>query len=357
MVKKLLLAGISSLFLLGAGCVNFNAAPPAAMGIYRSADKGENWQEINVYPTSQGVKSIAGVKVYRVFFDPSDHNALYIGSRGQGLFYSYNKGDSWQFVPYFQNKFIYGVAVDPTNKCVLYVSDGGAVYKSDDCSRSWKIVFSNQSGPTIRALTVDYSNHNMILAVMDDGTLLQSQNGGASWKSIKNFGVTIRDLMNDPAVPGRYYVASMSNGLYRSDDYGQNWISVASGLGNYNEALTFYRFVIDPSQRDSVYWLSKYGIFHSTDAGDHWSEVKLVTSPGTVNIFTFAVNPKNSKELYYTGTTFGSQNQVSSSKLYKSVDGGVTWFNRKLPSSAVPVNLFTHPDIPNLIYVAFTSVQ
>jgi photosystem II stability/assembly factor-like uncharacterized protein len=337
--------------------VSTTPVAPGGLGIYRSADKGETWQEINVYPTAQGVKSLSSLKVYRLFNDPSDPNALYMASRSQGLFYSYDKGDSWQMVPFFAGKFVYSLAIDPVDKCTIYATDGGSVFLSDDCNRTWKQVYASQRGSRIVSVVIDYADRNNILVAMEDGSVLQSLNSGASWRVLKSFGGTIRELVADPKNPGRLYAASSQSGVARSDDSGKTWIDIRNGLENYTEGLSYYRLVLDPSTKDSIYWLSKYGIFHSVDAGQTWQEIKLVTSPGTVNIYNLAVNPANPKELAYTATIFGADSKVSSSKLYKSIDGGVTWFNRKLPSSAVPVFLYAHPTQAGVLYAAFTSIQ
>lgn len=355
-MKKLLLAAIVAVFLIGAGCISFNSSSPATLGVYRSPDKGEHWQEVNSFPTSAGVKSISQIKVYRLFLDPVDHNAIYMASRGQGLYYSYDRGGSWQIAAALANRFIYSVAIDPTDKCVIYATDGNSIFKSVDCNRTYVSVYAGQ-GESLSSLAIDSTNHEIVYAAGGSGSVFQSLNAGASWRTVKNFsGAALRDIQTDPATPNRIYVASDLGGLSRSDDGGATWVSESKGLQNFSEALTFYRLYLDPSQKDSVYWLSQYGILHSTDAGQTWNEVKLVTSPGSVNIYTFALNPKNPKELYYTATVFPSQNQTGNSKLYKSLDGGTTWFNRKLPSSAVPVSLIVHPDDPNTLFTAFTTV-
>jgi photosystem II stability/assembly factor-like uncharacterized protein len=107
------------------------------MGVFRSEDKAESWKAVTAYPTAQGVKSIAGVKVYRLFTDPNDPNSLYVGTRGQGLFYTYNNGDTWQAADQLAGKYIYGVAVDRRDKCTIYVTDGPSIFKTTDCSPTW----------------------------------------------------------------------------------------------------------------------------------------------------------------------------------------------------------------------------
>lgn len=357
MIKKALLFAGAALTLLGAGCVSVKQPASAGLGTFRSADKGETWTEINILPTAQGVKSLASIKVNRVFSDPNDNNAYYMGTRGQGLFMTLDKGDTWQFISYFQGKFIYGLAVDPINKCTVYVTDSSGIFKTTDCTRTWTQIHTVQSGSKLIALAIDAGNNSTIYAAIEDGTVLQSLNGGVSWKQIKKFNTTLGDLVTDPKVPGRFYVASTVSGIVRSDDGGENYVDITNELKNFSAGLAFYRLVIDPSTKDSLFWMSKYGLFHSTNAGQTWNEVKLVTSPGIVNIYNFAINPKNPNELYYTGTIFGSDPSISSSKLYKSIDGGVTWITRKLPSTAIPVFLYVHPEQNNILFVGFTSLQ
>jgi photosystem II stability/assembly factor-like uncharacterized protein len=357
MYKKIIFVAFVLFVATGAGCISLSGTASGTLGMFRSSDKGETWQAISSFPTVQGVKSLSGVKVYRVFTDPSDQNALYLASRGQGLFYSYDKGTSWQAPNVFGKSYIYGVAVDPTNKCVIYVTDGVSIYKTIDCLRTWTTVDSESSKDKINALSIDFGNNQIIYASLESGGLLMSANSGMSWQKIHDFKVKIYNVETDHFVPGRVYVASAASGLFRSDDDGATWVNASQGLQNFSGGLYFYRLAQDPTRQDSLYWLSQYGIFHSTDAGNSWTDLKLVTSPGSINIYTFAINPKNAKEMYYTGTIYGSNNTVASSKLYKSTDGGNTWFNRKLPSSAIPVMLLAHPDDQNTLFVGFTSAE
>ena len=143
MISKIIkiIFGDSALVLLGAGCVQFGGGGAQALGpagMFRSSDAGETWVPIVALPTPQGVKSIAGVNVYKVFTDPSDPAALYLASRNQGLFFTYNGGSSWQRVDALGGKFIYALSVDPQNKCNIIVSDAAHIYKTTDCSRNWQ---------------------------------------------------------------------------------------------------------------------------------------------------------------------------------------------------------------------------
>lgn len=357
MSKKLFLfSALALLATVGAGCVSFggsSSAPTGPMGVFRSTDQGDSWQQSNIFPTSQGVKSLAGVKVYRIFTDPSDPNALYLATRGQGLYYSYDKGESWQAAAAMQGRYIYAVAVDPTDKCTILVSDGSNIFKTTDCSRTWKTVYTEQRGQRIVAVGFDYGTHTVVYAALFGGQILQSMDAGESWRVIKTFTSNLQFLATDPLTPGRIYVAAESGGFTRSDDGGKTWISLTSGLQSYNDSLYFYRLVLHPTKKNTLYWISKYGILYSEDAGNTWTDVKLLSPPGSVNIYAFAVNPSNAKEMYYVGTVLGSNNS-SHSTFYKTTDGGNNWVTKKLPTDTIPVSMIIHPTETNTLFLGFT---
>ena len=321
-------------------------------------DKGEKWKAISAFPTIQGVKNIAGVNVYSVERDPSDDDTLYIGSRGQGLYYSYNNGSSWQSVSAMNNKFIYSIAIDPKDKCNIYVTDGVHIYKSEDCTRTWKLSFTEErTNLRVTDLTIDSDNSKIIYASQLNGDVIKSVDAGNSWLVVKRFGFDIRNIISDPNTKDRVYVATRSEGLYRTDDGGKTWKDLSKDFKDYSKSKSYFRLVFNPSKKDSLFWVSEYGILKTDDAGEKWTDVKLLTSPGSVDIYSFAVNPKDEKEIYYTGTILNDKDQNLRSTFYKSSDGGSNWVTRKLPSDTIPVYLSVHPKNGNVIFAGFTNLE
>ena len=206
------------------------------------------------------------------------------------------------------------------------------------------------------ALAVDNSDSKIIYGAQLGGDIFRSKDGGQSWRIIKRFGFELRHLTADPFNPRRLYAATYNQGLYRSDDGGDNWVSANAGFENFNDSLTFNRLVLNPAQKDSMFWISKYGILRSDNAGASWTDIKLLTPPGSVNIYAFALNPKNPAELYYTGTILGDNNKNVRSTLYKSVDGGVNWVTRKLPSNTIPVDMLTSRENGKVLFLGFTTL-
>jgi hypothetical protein len=74
----------------------------------------------------------------------------------------------------------------------------------------------------------------------------------------------------------------------------------------------------------------------------------LLTAPGSVQIYGFAINPQDDNHIYYTATA------NNRSTFYRSIDGGANWITKKLPSGQIPTALRIHPEEPDWIYVGFT---
>src|SRR3989338_610637 len=176
---QILLGLLAALALTGAGCIQFINTAQGPMGVFRSVDSGETWQQKSVLLTAQGVKSLAGAKVYKIYTDPGDPKALYMGTRGQGLYYSYDSGDTWQATAVMAGKYIYGLSVDPRDKCTIYVSDGQHIYKTTDCQRTWDLLFSEErTTQRFVALAVDTSDSKTIYGAELGGDVFRSRDGG-----------------------------------------------------------------------------------------------------------------------------------------------------------------------------------
>ncbi len=356
---KIFILSLCAILFTGAGCINIGGKETGPMGVYRSLDKGDTWEAVTAFPTPQGVKSIAGLKIFRIFEDPSDSNAFYLGTRGQGLFYTYDNGDSWQEVKFFSGKFIYALAVDPKDKCVIYASDGPNIYKTTDCSRSWSLVFTEtRTNERFVSIAIDNSGARTVYGAQLNGDLLASKDEGKTWQTVKRFNFQLQQLEVDHKVPGRLYTASYRKGLYRSDDGGKNWITLNEELKKFSDdTFNFYRLVLNTAQKDSLFWISKYGILRSDNAGQTWTELKLLTPPGAVTILAFDINEKNPKEIYYTGSQLGDKNAHLRSTFYKSSDGGVKWETKKLPTNTLPVMIKVNAKNDSSILMGFTVLN
>ena len=346
------LLAVAGLLLLGAGCSPFGSGAPTSVGpagMFYSPDKAETWKQISILPGPTTAKSLAGVSVYKLFSDPHDENTLYWASRGNGLFYSYDMGKTWQLSPEPLNTgFIYSVAINPKDKCILYATDGIKLYESTDCNRNWVEVYRELSNDRIVSVVTDPFSPARMYMLKTGGDVLVSNDTGLTWKLLKRLRMNSLALDVDPYKEGILYVSTQQGGLYRSNDGGQNWTSNVEALKKFSGATEFRRFVFSPTKEGQVYWISTYGILVSADRGETWAPFNILNSPGSIKIYTFAINPKNEKEMYYTGTI------ENRSVLYKTIDGGMSWITKKLPTDQVPTALLINPAQESSLYLGFT---
>lgn len=343
----------SAILFMGQGCISVgggSAGTTGPAGMFASIDKGDSWQQISLLPQADGVKTLSDVSVYRMATDPGDPGAIYWSSRAEGMFFSYSDGKTWQQPAAPLNTgFIYSVAVSPENKCLIYATNGAIVYRSDDCNRSWKETY-RESGADDRVVSLafnPFSPHQIFMG-KSSGDLLQSFNSGVSWNVVNRFGKRVDAIAADLLQERVLYVATRSAGLYRSRDGGVTWDNLVNTLSQFPGALEFRRFYMHPTRKDTIYWISTYGILVSADGGDNWTPMDLINPPGSANVYAFAINPKNDKEIYYTATV------NNRSTFYQSTDGGKNWITKKLPTGQIPTALRVHPVKDNIVYIGFT---
>lgn len=350
----LTLSGIAFVFLLtGASCVSFSSnksGTSGPAGMFISTDKGESWQSISALPKAEGVKSISDVSVSRLYEDPQDPRAMYLTTPANGLYYSFDDGKTWrQPEGPLASGYVYAVAVHPKNKCVVFATNGQKIFRTDDCLRTWTEMFSEiRSNVSVRALAFNFSPPYEIYAAETNGNIYRSFDSGNSWNNSYNFGTRLVNLVTSPLVKNLMYAITKENGLYRSEDNGATWVSLSTELKKFSGGLEFRRFALHATKPDTIFWISTYGILRSDDRGASWTAMKLITPPGSVDIYGFAINPKNENEIYYTGT-IGTR-----STFYKTVDGGKNWITKKVPSGQLPTVLRTHPTQAGVIYMGFT---
>ncbi len=358
MRRQLSIVGIvlCMLIITGQACVSFGDKKNTALGpsgVWVTTKNGESWTQIVSIPTGQGVQSLSDGEVYKFVDDPQDIHAFYWASRENGLLYTYDDGKTWAVAEAPLNTgFIYSVAVHPKEKCTIYASNGRQIFQTLDCARSWTEVYrENRSQYVVTSVAINPFNPYQLFASTSAGDLYVSVDGGNSWQVNTRLNKTdIREIVFDRNKEGTIYLATRESGLYRTQDGGNSWKNLASKFKEYAGSLQYRRFVVYPSKAETIFWISKYGILTSRNSGEDWEPIALVTPPGSVNIYGFALNPRNNKEMYYTGSI------SDKSTFYHSVDGGKTWETRKLPTKQTPTALRVHPVEDGWVYLGFTTI-
>jgi len=267
---------------------------------------------------------------------------MYVGTNENGLMYTTNNAQSWYLSNGLTKGKVNGIVVDAKDKCTVYAIRANQIVKTTTCGREWAESWSHPKSDTlITAIAGDWYSPKTLYIGTSDGDILRSDDGAVTWRPMHRVDNNrINDLKIDPKDSRVIYVATNGAGILKSVDGGATWIEIRKQFQEFQYARTPKFVVLDPSTKDRIYHISKYGLLVSDDAAATWRAVTLPTAPQETEITSFIVNPKDPKTLVYS----------TKSALVMSKDGGTTWSSKKLPTTrGVAWMVYSREEKPALI--------
>jgi len=340
------------------------SAGPDLGGVFLSTDRGLNFKQQVAIPSVSGMPgSISSINVNALALDPSDSTAIYLATINQGLFYSYNITSGWNEATTFPKITVTNIAVNPDNKCDIYATFANRLYRSIDCTRTWKQIYLDADAEAVfTTFVIDFYNPDNLYLGTSNGDILKSIDGGTSWRVIKRLDFAIAKLVLSPRDSRQVYVADKNANLYtflsntntnpntsaniEANFAVDNWTDLNKVLKDLAIGSNFRDLVIVPAD-GSIFLATDGVIVKSPDHGVTWQKLNLLPSEKDGIIRTMAVNPKDSKQIYYaTNLTF-----------FRSVDGGATWSNKKLPTSRGASVIMVDYKNPTNIYLGVKEIE
>lgn len=340
------------------------SAGPDLGGVFLSTDGGINFKQQASVPSVSGMPgSINSLDVNTLILDPSDSKAIYLGSYKQGLYYSYNIITGWNESKSFPKTTVNSIAINPDNKCDIYSTFTNRLYRSVDCARTWKQIYLDADPNSVfTALAIDFYNPSNLYLGTSNGDILKSIDGGTSWRVIKRLDVAVAKLVLSPRDSRQVYVADKKANVYtflsntntnpeNSENIEanfaiDNWTDLNVVLKDLKIGDVFRDLVVVPAD-GSIFLTTDSAIVKSPDHGVSWQKLNLLPGEKDGIIRTMAVNPQNAKQIYYaTNLTF-----------FRSIDGGASWSNKKLPTSRGASTIVVDYNNPNNIYLGVKEIS
>lgn len=362
--KNLILFLLLPFILSACNVIKVNEKPkaPPTMGFYRSDDLAATWEHSSVlYNLVPQESNFNSANILDIVFDPVHDGTVYLASQVNGIYYSYNYGKGW-FNTLSGKGTINGIAVDPLNNCTVFAVVHRSIYKTTDCSRTWEeVYFDTRSNGFITSIAINGDDNRIVYAVNSLGDFLKSQDFGNSWDAVSRFPKTNfkKIVVMNKLDSNIIYLATQKKGIWKSVDGGNTWDDLMKlpvdqaelvedefvEFSKVSGAKALLSFDIDPSVEDGIIYTNTNGMFRLTD-GKLWKQIKLLKPPTKEMIYSAAVNPANTKEVFY----------VINGALYRTVDNGENWEVRKIPSVAIPRVLTFSPD-GHYIYMGFMIIN
>ncbi|MBL7765468.1 MAG: hypothetical protein JNJ58_05210 [Chitinophagaceae bacterium] len=266
-------------------------------------------------------------------------------------------------------------AVNPLLPHYIYFCNDGGLYRLNELNNEWtdlsngliitefyKIALSTQDSvfmiggtqdnggrkrvsPTSWGPTNGGDGMEVAINPVDDWTIFTTYWGGTMYRSYDkwvndtyyditadtNKGAWVTPYMLDPNSPATI-IAGYAD-VWLSLDEGDNWNKISNNLtGNPNNKLE----VLDvaPSNSDVIYTGFEQKIYYTNNLGLNWLSYTVPFASGAFeNVSMVKVHPKLEDVIYVTKSGYGDH-----SKVYKSVNHGVTWTNISYNIPNVPAN-------------------
>jgi photosystem II stability/assembly factor-like uncharacterized protein len=296
---------------------------------WRSTNGGSTWEQyLDGYWVSGNPYFYVHSDHHMMRFVPGGSDTLYNANDG-GVFY----GDFTQNTPF----------VDATGNMYITQYYGLGGLRTDD-----KVIIAGAqdndgvyiNGNTVKGLLagsdgydgmIDYSNPNVAYITTTGAGNIEKTTDG--WQTTSNITIGGGFSANwdvvmamHPTNPSTIFFGG--NKLMRSTDKGINWTALFDANGGSVTSMA-----IAPSTPATMYLATESGSIKKTvDNGQNWTTLTSLSISSSTQITGLAVNATNSKILYATVSGF----EVGK-KVFKSINGGVTWLNisYNLPNVAV----------------------
>lgn len=251
-----------------------NIDPKAACGLYRSTDRGQNWQLV--------LKTLGEAKGVEV--SATRPGSLYVADSLGGVWASDDDAASWRQ----ENEGLAttSVAAVAAGTDKIYAGTQGSGVSVGTIAADGSISWDGSGSPRVYVyrtqVEVDPGDPDRLYASTYPGGVLRSDDGGRTWGS-KNF-LTPSIRVDDPTVQGYYamdidpadpdtvWLGVYGVGLILSRD-GRDFGTFANGQDGVLRGVHITSVEVDPHDSRRVFVGAEEGVFVTTDAGHTWQQL------------------------------------------------------------------------------------
>lgn len=291
----------------------------AGNGLWRSTDDGRTWKDASPpFPSPPHVDAVA--------VDPGDPRVLYVGVRHEKrvLFKSVDGGATWRLsqrgLPVTGGVLpaVSEIAVDRTNRSIVYAVAGGALFRSVNGGRDWSRPASQPPGGLVNALEATGYG---VLAATPAGVLL-SIDKGLTWQPrVAGLAATsIASMAIGHQEPARLYATDVSLGIFKTANQGRPWLR----LGDLaTPPVSSHLLAVDPVDPNIVYAGTTGKLFKSASGGRRW--VGLASFHFCVGLGEIALDPREPTRLFLAAGLVPPCLDPYICTFFRSLDAGETW--------------------------------
>lgn len=285
-------------------------------GFYKTADGGENWQQIVTIEESQK-ENLAKANIDQIIADPNNADVLFAIVEDGGLYVSNQFGESWKrIIP--ETNTVFNITADPKQKgfflASILLNDRGKIVMSENGGADWKEIYTETGKNTfISQVRIDPFYAASLLAVNSEGLLIRSADQGITWQPTFPFQEEVKNILFDPVKKDSIWALS-EKGVWHSGDGGFSFDLLDLG-GTYSSEMGSEYYLLDKIE-ESLFLATEKGFYRSVDGGKVWQKIITLNNPTEFPPRLFQIIPSAGDSLWILGAGM---------TLYLSRDEGTNW--------------------------------
>ncbi len=284
----------------------------AVGGIFRTYDKGQNWEPIfdDIAVPSIGNIAIAPSNAQRIYVGTGEANGSATSGAflGNGIYKSDDGGDTWTSSGLEDSNHIGRIIVDPQNQDRVFAAATGILYGKNEERGIYRTTSGGDDWERVLFVTDSTAAIDIVMNPIHTDTLF-----AAMWERTRK--------------PYQRDYGGITSAVHRSVDGGDTWEILTNGLPISDDQTGRIGLAISESNPNTVY--ARYttneitnifnGVYKSTDSGDTWTLISNSSVNGVDSSFgwyfgNIRVHPEDEDDLFILGQ-----------QLFRTQNGGANW--------------------------------